>query len=206
MIMNTLVRILTSFLVLSQSISSSYFTSSPCRAASVMPRSGSGTVNHTTTAKMRVGIATTTNGDRHPHAGPIRPAINWPSDMPPKMATCTSAATKARWCTLNRSPSSENIKGKMPPSEIPVSSRSMSSCQYCVTKYVAAEGAFPAMTTHKTRLHRLWLPPTQPMTTAAGAPARKNAAAIHPPRYWSFSTSLKPKSLAMRDSVGASRF
>lgn len=32
MIMNTLVRILTSFLVLSQSISSSYFTSSPCVA------------------------------------------------------------------------------------------------------------------------------------------------------------------------------
>mmetsp|Transcript_6298 Transcript_6298/g.26764 ORF Transcript_6298/g.26764 Transcript_6298/m.26764 type:complete len:208 (-) Transcript_6298:572-1195(-) len=100
-----------------------------CTAFSMAPRSGSSTVAYTSSASAMAGAAASTNGSRHPNAGPTVPAMICPSAMPAPVATVRNVATYARSFVWNKSPHMLNSKGKQPPTATPVSARAAKSCQ-----------------------------------------------------------------------------
>jgi hypothetical protein len=75
-----------------------------------------------------------------------------------------------------------------------------------LAQYVAKHADSPNATTIPNNKQRFTVSVKYPTRRATGPPTTKNPKAMYPPNFSSLSLSVNPKSFAIADKLGASRF
>jgi hypothetical protein len=95
-------------------------------------------------AQKKAGMLTITKGSLQPYTGPTKPASICPKAIPNPMPPPTSADTRFLFSDPNMSERREKIRGRAPPTLIPVRALVTSSCSYVVVKYVQKHAPSPS--------------------------------------------------------------
>mmetsp|Transcript_80439 Transcript_80439/g.236626 ORF Transcript_80439/g.236626 Transcript_80439/m.236626 type:complete len:293 (-) Transcript_80439:83-961(-) len=168
----------------------------PSSAPSFSPLAGSATSQNTSIPEATAITPRIAKGTLQPKAGPRNPARVWPSTGPAPASMVMNAATCGRCSGAYRSPTTEYIVGRIPPSAMPARARQAISCSKMAIRELARDALPPTTARPAMSGTRGSTSARRPAMKEVTAPVAKKAMATSPPNLSSRSALLNPSSAA----------